>query len=189
MMTSKRLGRKKKCEICPKEFISDGHADPFKNRFCSRQCAGIGRRTHKSKVCPRCKKDFYSYRDSDRCCSKMCSAMFMRLENNPKWRGGRFVSKTTGYAFVYSPKHPAAKNYGYVSEHRLVMEKILGRYLYVFENVHHRNGIRSDNSEANLELWTKPQACGQRPTDLAEWVVKNYPKEVEMWISLRSEKI
>jgi predicted nucleic acid-binding Zn ribbon protein len=61
-----------------------------------------------------------------------------------------------------------------IFEHRLVMERLIGRELFPFENVHHKNGRRSDNDPSNLEIWTKPQPCGQRPEDLVAWVLDNY---------------
>jgi hypothetical protein len=56
------------------------------------------------------------------------------------------------------------------------MEQLLGRPLRPFENVHHKNGIRDDNSPQNLELWVRPQPAGQRAVDLAQWVIETYPE-------------
>ena len=60
-----------------------------------------------------------------------------------------------------------------------VFNNIIGRYLFSFENVHHKNGVRNDNNEDNLELWITKQPKGQRPDDLieyAEWILKTYKK-------------
>jgi len=67
------------------------------------------------------------------------------------WKGGRRIVK--GYLYIYAPEHPHATKQGYVSEHRLVMEDKLGRYLDPAETVHHKNGDNLDNSPDNLELF------------------------------------
>ena len=65
------------------------------------------------------------------------------------WKGGRKIVK--GYVYLYAPDHPNCTKQGYVAEHRLAMEKKLGRLLTRKEVVHHRNEVPADNSPRNLE--------------------------------------
>ena len=58
---------------------------------------------------------------------------------------------------------------GWKSQHRIIMEKQIGRPLLKEENVHHINGIRNDNRIENLELWSTSQAIGQRVIDKIKW--------------------
>jgi len=73
-----------------------------------------------------------------------------RGEKHWNWKGGRKISR--GYVNIWKPSHPYSNCCGYIFEHRLVMEKRIGRYLFSWEIVHHKNGIKNDNRDENLEL-------------------------------------
>ena len=60
---------------------------------------------------------------------------------------------SSGYVLIKMPDHPRANSRGYVREHILVLEKLLGRLILLSECPHHRNEIRSDNSPGNLMLF------------------------------------
>jgi uncharacterized protein (DUF1330 family) len=66
--------------------------------------------------------------------------------------GGRFLDKD-GYVMILSVDHPNKNGRGYVQEHRLVIEKKIGRYLNKEESVHHKNKNKQDNSLENLMLF------------------------------------
>ena len=80
-----------------------------------------------------------------------------------RWKGGR-IKDANGYIYILCPNHPYAikkdKKGSYVAEHRLVMEKSIGRYLKRSEVVHHKNGKTGDNRIENLELTTNSKHCG-----------------------------
>lgn len=70
---------------------------------------------------------------------------------------GHKKERTDGYIAIYFPDHPCSSADGYIMEHILVMEALIGRHLHEWECVHHINGIRSDNRKENLKLMTKSE--------------------------------
>lgn len=78
-------------------------------------------------------------------------------DRNGNWRGGRLYDKKNGRVLVHSPDHPNATSKGYVYEHRLIMEKHLGRYLGSDELVHHRDENKDNNDILNLEVMSRSE--------------------------------
>lgn len=105
------------------------------------------------RACETCGKMFRPKQQATagRFCSRDCLYAGNRREKSANWRGGRYVNGD-GYVKVYEPDHPGADYMGYVAEHRLVMERVLGRPLSPGETVHHVNGRRADNGPENLQL-------------------------------------
>jgi hypothetical protein len=77
-------------------------------------------------------------------------------EKSSNWKGGRMI--VGGYVYIYHPLHPNRTIDGYVAEHRLVIEKKIGRLLKRNEVVHHINEIKDDNMANNLALYS---CCGE----------------------------
>lgn len=78
-----------------------------------------------------------------------------RGEKSHQWKGGVVINKD-GYREILSRGHPHAhKHTFYVLEHRLVMEKMIGRYLHPSEVVHHKDGNKLNNSPENLQLFSE----------------------------------
>lgn len=124
------------------------------------------------KLCPKCRKE-KDRRPCPQCGnlkqrkSSLCIECHRKSKQYP-YSNKKHLSKE-GYIYIYYKAHPYSDSDGRIFEHRLVMEKQLGRYLYPCENVHHKNSIRTDNRIENLELWVKSQPNGARAEDLVKW--------------------
>lgn len=137
--------------------------------YCSSRCLVKARNLRRLRACERCGTEFRGADKRRRFCTRDCAyahARTVRGANSVNWRGGRTISKGTGYVFARAEGHPRAKpKWPYVLEHILVMEQSIGRYLLPHERVHHKNGVRNDNRIENLELWKIKDPAGVRAVD------------------------
>ena len=101
-------------------------------------------------------------------CSRACAGKALP-KTRKKWvgrprgpEGGRFVA-ATGYVYLWLTDDDGRRRS--FAEHRVVMERHIGRKLHKGETVHHKNGDRQDNRIENLELWASYHHSGQRVTE------------------------
>jgi len=121
---------KKECEGCGRIFTkppSDSKTYWQKRRFCSLPCSGT--LIKKGQV--------------------LSPRTLIRKgqvgEASPAYKGGRGLT-AQGYVRVLVP------GVGYKLEHRLVMEKALGRKLERWEHVHHKDDDKTNNRPENLQV-------------------------------------
>lgn len=76
------------------------------------------------------------------------------------WNGGQTVDGS-GRVLIRVKGHPHPqkshpdRDYAYVYRYRLVMEGHLGRYLLPSEDVHHKNGNKTDDRIDNLQVMSR----------------------------------
>jgi hypothetical protein len=163
------------CLHCGGAYQAEGRWS--KQKYCSISCGisatrkGVAK-PHKRKLspipCARCGMTFRPLNSRMRFCGKKCATK-TTAENRTTTKG--WTRSSRGYILAYRPEHPRAGTTGYIMQHRLVMEEILGRPLRRAEVVHHRNGIRDDNRPENLELLTK-KAHDKLPKSRRNRIVK-----------------
>ncbi len=134
------------CQVCKVSF--ETHSSHQK--FCAELCAWKHyneekkKRGYKSpnprkrslidKQCEECGTKFQSKYKKVKFCSRKC-VIIVQVRNRTKFLdipdylddASRKIDKKNGYVYVYALKHPKSNSWGYVAEHRLIAEQMIGR--------------------------------------------------------------
>ena len=110
-------------------------------------------------------------------------------KNNKNWKGGRILH-TNGYIMVRDYNIRSGRSGDYKFEHRLVMEKSLGRKMLHNERIHHINRIKNDNRIENLMLFESPKKHVQYEHGAYNFLIhKNLISEYTKWFNKTKERI
>ena len=137
----------KQCELCGNRIKARTPSEVKLRRFCSIKCSNNSPTTKK-----KISDSLTGIKRSEKTRKK--TSVARTGKGNGQWKGGKWENQH-GYVFVKSHNHPNRNANNYVTEHRLVVEKHIGRYLDCNEVVHHINGIRNDNNIDNLIIMTQ----------------------------------
>lgn len=167
-----------KCLLCEKEYCTSHKSQ----KYCSKECSKLAARKRKD-FCIICEKEIEFSASKKKYCSKEC--LSIGRESTASVPIGTLRETIDKYILIKVPKNyfGSHKN-GWILQHRYVMEQHLGRALTKNENIHHKNGDRSDNRLENLELWGTKQPIGQRVVDKvahAKEILKKYEEELESY--------
>lgn len=151
-----RRGETIPCEVCGKPVYRNKTQAEQGKRYCSIECSDIGKKKEPViKQCVTCGKTLIlkpSQAHINSCSMDCRDAARTKRPLDRMHNGKRARLDKGGYVMVYEPDHPNKSFHGWQYEHRLVVEKAIGRYLGSNEHVHHVNGITDDNRLENLQV-------------------------------------
>ena len=119
------------------------------------------------KVCSSKMRDIPCFRKRRKTCSKKCYKVWMsrKIEKGYFWENG--------YKRILIPYNERTDGNKYIMEHRVIMEKYLGRKLQDNEVVHHINHNRSDNRISNLQVMTYSEHSSHHaPKKNGRWSIR-----------------
>ena len=140
----------KNCLTCGKKIktrasrIKDG-----RGKFCSQKCKRVS-----PEIREKIRNSLTGRTPSMETRKKLSESR--RGIKHPRWKGGK-TTTVSGYVTILKPNHPSVHSKNYVLEHRLVIEKEIGRYLKRTEHAHHL-GKKDDNRPHMLMAFSSNSA-------------------------------
>lgn len=138
------------CKVCKTPFsVNPGRIRPYCSTACYRKKQCQNKIEITCEICGKHRKLSPSRR-GERACSRQCRDIIASTRGIGRFYNGKPVKRESGgYLLVYDPAR-SRRSDGWVMEHRLVAENMIGRPLLDIEQVHHMNRDKEDNSPSNL---------------------------------------
>lgn len=143
------LNRSRKCETCGASFVPrQAQIRAGAGRYCSKRCA-LPAFVNSGNTQEAREKAVRTWRQNG---NKVPSG-----PSSPNFRGRKMSGK---YVMVWTPDR------GYIQEHRLVAEAVIGRHLHKDEVVHHINHDTTDNRPENLAVMSRAEHLREHREDV-----------------------
>ena len=144
--------------------------------YCSKKCYTEHSRSFEEKRCAWCGTLFYpisAAKDSTQMtCSPKCKGEFFCGTNSLNFKGGSHIHVQTNHKMVLIGKRKGFVG-KYLSEHRLLIAKHIGRMLTRDEMVLHINNQGLDNRLSNLYVCESNSECAKRRLGSLPWPTKS----------------
>ncbi len=153
-----RTGDTVSCLTCGKPFYRQPAYIVQDRRYCSQPCWNTAQRVDQiEKICVGCGNPFFVAPSEHfiKTCSRACKAFGSVKRPTGRVHNGKPVRKDRkGYVWLWEPSHPNKIYGGWQPEHRMVVERQIGRILTSDKHVDHRDQDKSNNDPSNLQVLT-----------------------------------
>lgn len=197
-----RRGEERQCVVCEKGFYARPSQVAADRDYCSTKCHDVGRQVPRiERPCAKCGTTMVLREaDPQKYCSMECAGKVNpKIPMDCQWcerefmgrPDAAFCSKRCFYESQSANAQGAMTKSGYRvvadgegnfrPEHRIVMEKALGRPLLDSDQVHHLNALRWDNRLENLLWMTGSHPAGAAVGDMydwCQWFIREHEAEV-----------
>lgn len=163
----------RKCAQCDEEFkVSMARIDEGKGKFCSKKCAALAASaSRRVKECANCGKPFDvpPSKLNQVVCSCRCRSEYYSRDRASAWQGGVTPQNNRPYRRIDRSGYVAK----YEGEHRLIVEREIGRNLRRGEVVVCLDGDNSNLSPSNLFLCPNQTEWGRLREGAVQWPIES----------------
>lgn len=153
LVQASKIARRRECGVCGSLFSPrQWQIDVGGGRYCSQACNSVVRLAllHSPKMKIKAREGYKLAQAAGRIAHAVGP-------DHPSWKGGRYVTRD---GYIQLSVGGKVKQ-----EHRLVVERAIGRPLLTEEIVHHINHVKDDNRLENLQILSRSEHAKEHAGD------------------------